>query len=857
MRRCKVHRVLLCCCLFLGALATPPVTQEQSAPPSESIQLSRALRPWEFLSATGQQSAFLGHEDGRMEAWIYPLKLLRDLHLVFHEAGRDVPGEALARSIEVKPESTAILYADDTFRAREVFFAPVKERGGIILVEVDTEQPLEIEVEFVRDFQLEWPAAIGGTYMDRMADGRGFVFGEESRRFAGLIGSPTAADLREEYQTNYSEAALSSFRLGPTTKGKDTKVIVLSGSTSGRDDAAKTYQKLLSWYPQLLKESAEYYRDYLNRTISLELPDRDLQQAYDWSRISVMQGLVSNPDLGTGLIAGYRTSGRSQRPGFAWFFGRDSLWTSLALNASGDFATTKTALVFLSKFQREDGKIPHEISQAAGYVNWFKDFPYGFASADATPLYIIAMDDYLQQSGDGEFVKEKWSSIWKAYEFLRSTWDPQGFPRNEGIGHGWVEGGPLLPVRTEFYQTGLGTEALRALADLADACGQPDRVEELKKLYAEQRAKLNETFWLAEKNRYAFALDSNGKTVDELSVLGTVPMWFGLLDESKANKTIVQLAELEHQTDWGMRIISSASPKYSSQGYHYGSVWPLFTGWASVGEYRYHQAQTAYTNLRSNALLAFDGSLGHVTEVLSGTNYEPLSTSSPHQIWSAAMVVSPMLRGMFGLERDERKRTLTFAPDVPADWGWYTLKNVQIGGSQVELRTRKNTGEIALEISQTGNGTFNLDYEPAISARAKVLSVELNGKTVEYHVSASPLDQHVTIHATISGKNNTIRIRMKNDFGIAYHLTLPALGDQSHGLRMLTETWSPNRDALTLEFSGTPGASYELPLWNAKQITSAEGAKLVDTTTHGTVARVEMPAKDGENSVHAKVVLHF
>ena len=29
--------------------------------------------------------------------------------------------------------------------------------------------------------------------------------------------------------------------------------------------------------------------------------------------------------LGTGLVAGFRTSGNSERPGFAWFFGRDAL----------------------------------------------------------------------------------------------------------------------------------------------------------------------------------------------------------------------------------------------------------------------------------------------------------------------------------------------------------------------------------------------------------------------------------------------------------------------------------------------------------------------------------------------------
>ena len=102
----------------------------------------------------------------------------------------------------------------------------------------------------------------------------------------------------------------------------------------------------------------------------------------------------------------------------------------------------------------------------------------------------------------------------------------------------------------------------------------------------------------------------DGKPVDEPSVLATVPMWFGLPDQKNASAMITQLAGVDHETDWGMRIISSRSPKFSGGGYHYGSVWPLFTGWASVGEYRYHRPQPAYENLRANALLTLDGSLG-------------------------------------------------------------------------------------------------------------------------------------------------------------------------------------------------------------------------------------------------------
>src|SRR6266853_5791628 len=457
---------------FIAATASigigaPSGWGQQPPEPQSRLELSRAVRPWEFLPITGTRAAILGNESGRMKAWVYPLKIFRDFHLRFHTEGRVLMAEALARTVTVRPESASILYAGDTFTVRETFFVPVREQGAVVILDVETEQRLEIEAVFHRDFQLEWPAALGATYLDWAAAQHAFYFGEEMRKFSALAGSPTATEPHIEFQTNYSESQESSFRLGPTAKGKESKVIVIAGSLEGRVAAEKTYQHLTTAYVELLRESAEYYRDYLGKTVSVELPDAQMQQAYDWSRVSVLQGMVNNPYLGTGLVAGYRTSGESQRPGFAWFFGRDSFWTSLALNAAGDFANSGTALGFISKFQREDGKIPHEISQGANFVDWFKGYPYPYASADATPLYIIAVNDYVVESGDAAFAKEKWESLQKAYAFLKSTYDERGLPQNFGVGHGWVEGGPLLPVKTEFYQSGLGAEALRALSNLA------------------------------------------------------------------------------------------------------------------------------------------------------------------------------------------------------------------------------------------------------------------------------------------------------------------------------------------------------------------------------------------------------
>jgi glycogen debranching enzyme len=817
---------------------------------SQNLELSRTARPWEFFCATGTRAGLFGNETGNLEAWVYPLKIFRNFHLRFLTDGRSLPAESLVRTVSVRPESSVIIYTGDTFSVTETLFVPVHEAGAVIKFEVETAHPLEIEAEFERDFQLEWPAALGGTYLNWDAGLHAFYFGEEQKKYSAIVGSPTG-DLSElEYQTNYSASQESAIRLGATLKGKETKVIAIAASVNGRAEAENTYKHLLNDYAAMERESAKYYDEYLARTVGLELPDAQLQQAYDWARVSVIQGLVTNPYLGTGLVAGYRTSGTSQRPGFAWFFGRDSFWTALALDAEGDFATTRTALEFISKYQRADGKIPHEISQGANFVNWFTDFPYAYASADATPLYIIAANDYVTESGDTAFAREKWDSLWKAYQFLRSTYDSQGLPQNFGFGHGWVEGGPLLPVKAELYQSGLGAQTLSALSSLAHLAGKDDVSKQLAEDFVRQKQLVNQAFWSPESGTYAFALDTNNQKVIEPSVLATVPMWFRLLDQDKADSMITHLAGPDHEADWGMRIISDRASRYDAGGYHYGSVWPLFTGWASVGEYRYHRAFPAYSNLRANALLALDGSLGHVTEVLSGDYYQPLSTSSPHQIWSAAMVISPLLRGLFGLQTNAAQHKVVFAPHVPADWTSFAIDNIRAGDVTLDFNYAKALDGISLSIESSG--ASSLEFSPALSPRARMIGTELNGRRVPFQISKSDIDQHVVVRLNIPKGKSILRIHVRDDFGFVFKNALPYLGSRSQGLRITSETWSNSHDTLTLEAKGLTGARYELAVWNPGQIASAEGAEI----KNGKLV-VRMSSNPSEMYAPQKVVIHF
>ncbi|MGA3350426.1 MAG: amylo-alpha-1,6-glucosidase [Candidatus Sulfotelmatobacter sp.] len=850
-RRYMVKKVWSSCILFLFSAAAFAI------PPQQSLELSRPIRSWEFISALGKRAALFGNEQGTLEAWVYPLKILRDFHLRFHVGGAIIPAETLARTLIVHPESSTIVYTSDVFSVRETLLVPVHEQGAVIAFTVDTNAPLEIEAVFSRDFQLEWPANIGGVTEEWDSALHAFHFGDEAGKFEALVGSPSGMELSEEYSSNYFSTQREAMLLGTTTRGSETKLIVIAAAIEDRAPLTNLYHHLENDYVELLESSARYYRDYLDRTISLKLPDAQVEKAYDWARVSMLQGVVDNPFLGEGLVAGYSTSSEEERPGYAWFFGRDAEWTSLAFDAEGDFATTRQVLEFLSKYQRADGKVPHEISQSASFLDWFKSTPYAFASADATPLFIIAVNDYVIHSGDTGFAQQKWGNLWRAYGFLRSTYNAQGLAQNAGAGTGWIEGGKLYPMQMELYQASLGVEAVRALAHLAHLLGKEDIAKELEQEFAREKPLLEKTFWAPEKNVYDYAVDASNNRIDVASVLAAVPMWFQQLDEDHVKNMIQVLAGPDHQTDWGMRIVSSHDPKYDPGGYHYGVVWPLFTGWASVGEYRYHQALPAYSNLRTNALLALDGSLGHVTEVLSGKYYQTLSTGSPHQIWSAAMVVNPLLSGLLGLQTDASTCHLEFAPHVPAEWDSFSVGNVHLGGMTLNLNYQKTADKIRLELQSTGAGNCSVEFSPAVSLRARIIKVQLDGRPLPFHLQANPSDQHIAINLPLIENRSTVEIQVKNDFELSAPVTLPALGSTGHGLRVISESWTPSRDSLSLLVSGAPGETYELSAWNPGQIRSVEGAELEKGTVQEAKVRVQLPVAAPDSDSQAKVIFHF
>src|SRR6267378_1034924 len=68
--------------VILG-IGVPAGWSQQMQEKPHNLELSRAVRPWEFLPVTGTRAGLLGDESGRMEAWVYPLKIFREFQMKF------------------------------------------------------------------------------------------------------------------------------------------------------------------------------------------------------------------------------------------------------------------------------------------------------------------------------------------------------------------------------------------------------------------------------------------------------------------------------------------------------------------------------------------------------------------------------------------------------------------------------------------------------------------------------------------------------------------------------------------------------------------------------------------------------
>ena len=777
---------------------------------SNDLMLSRLAQPGTYFDKVGRKFAVLGYESGSFEAWAYPLKLVRNCELSFFIGSSTEPIMArdIVRFIDSTPEATILTYTYQSFTVRSIFVTPINEPGGYILLDVNTTEPLTIVCSFLPILQPMWPAGIGGQSARWLDDIKAYQISEPTRKNTGYIGSPAASGI------SYTPAHMLSdvpnqFKIEikdpGVVRGKYVPII-LAGGKGSRDSIKAIYTRLMQSPEAMYRRNVEYYRNLRSGTMQVETPNREINLALEWAKVAYDNLMVENPDLGYGMIAGLGASGTGGRPGFGWFFGGDAYINSFSINSYGAFETVRDALAFTQKWQREDGKMPHELSQGAGYIDWFKDYPYAFIHGDTSPFYICSMYDYYKMSGDLEFVKKSWTSVKRAYEWsLATDENGDGLMDNKKAGLGAMEYGPLVDIQSDIYTAAVWVRASKAMTELARAVGDAEYEKKISAYAGKSLRSFNEKFWDEKNKHYSYAFTAKGEHVDIVSPWSSVGLQWELGDPVRSAQSLVKLNSAELTTDWGIRSISNKSSYYEALNYNYGAVWPFLTSWVATAQYKHGYALQGYNSLMASVRHTFDNALGFVTEVFSGTNNIWPQEAVAHQGFCTAGVVMPFVRGLLGLEADAAAHTIWFSPQLPADWKTLLVKRYRVGNDFFSFEYNDDGKTKKWRVTAESKTPYLLKFRQRLSSAAEVLSQRAYGEGKEFLGSSEKSD--VIIESQIM-REQIIEIRYKGGLELLPPEITTHTGDHNKGLKIVSTEWKGNQ--MTVAADGLANGDYEL-----------------------------------------------
>ncbi len=793
------------------------------------ITLKRLAQPYTPFDKVGRKFAILGYESGAFEAWAYPLKILRNFYFSFflENSTRPIEAAEIVQFVSVSPEATTLTYTYQSFTVRATYVTPIHEAGAIILLDVNSVTPLKIVCSFLPVLQPMWPAGIGGQYAYWDSKMKAYIISEPMGQNHGIVGSPAATGI------SYAPAhMLSDYPYEFTIEIKDPKIVAgryipiyLAGGKGEWEMVKAVYDSLGSNLEQYYLQSVKHFRHLQDSTLQIKTPDKKLDLAFAWAKVAYDNLMVDNPDLGKGLVAGLGVSGTSGRPGFGWFFGGDAYINSFSIDSYGAYHTVKDALAFTQKWQRKDGKMAHELSQAAGYVDWFGKYHYGYIHGDTTPFYIAAMYDYYKMTSDRAFVKESWESLKHAYEWCLSTdTDGDGLMDSSKAGLGALEFGALTGIEADIYLSAVWVRACYAMQFLAEASGDQTYVKKAAADFKKADEAFKEKFWDERDQYYTYAFNAKGEKVREVSPWNALGLMWELGESARSVKSLERLSSSELTTDWGIRSISDKSKYYDPLNYNYGAVWPFINSWVATAQYKHHLVFQGYNTLMASVRHTFDNQLGDVTEVFSGATNIWLGEAVSHQGFSSAGVVLPLVRGLLGLDGNALDKTVTFCPQIPPNWDHVSVDNYQIGDAVFAFDYERSKDKVVIKIRSRNAVGYKLKLSTALGVGSNVTSVSIDGKPVSYEKASSSYVVQPEVVAAVEHDNMTFVANFDPTVEILPPEIETKTGDRNKGLKIISVNLSGKKLHVIME--GISGQNYTLGIVNLERVTNVDGANI-------------------------------
>lgn len=737
--------------LGLFVLACAPQTQQQLTDilqDSPNISGKEDYLESPFVAA-GDRVYIVGHQDGSFPPlgwhikgemggiWNHPIKLMdgfeaqliTDLGVLPLENASPFTNYPYANKHTYTFENEGLLI-------ERVQFVPDGKQGILVqfILKNNGEDNFEGEFNFVGHSNLR-PTWLGER--SNMIDSKDSGSFEESHWVVkdsinpwytvfGSDQSPLSSEtLSDSLKPNGASHSLT-YAVTIPAKSETTLNFSIAGSYHSKEEAISTFFDILTNHHAMATEKKLRY-EQLAQQSKLTIPDKQLQETFEWLKYNCDWLVRTVPEIGTGIGAGIAD--------YPWWFGVDSEYALKGYMAVGQDDIVEQTIQLLDSVSmviNGNGRILHEMS-TNGVV-------FNEGNINETPQFASLIWEIYKWNGDKTFLEKYFPTIQKGLKWLLEANDADNNLFPDGFGMMEIHGldSEMIDVAS-YTQRAFSDAALMALE-----LDQPELAKEYQEVADELTEKINTEFWSETFGSYADFIGTDAQAltliedalvradtlnkpwaVEELKatrqeILKTpsnkarpfvlyhnwvvnTPMEMGIADSTKA---ITALDNAKKFTNpFGVFVTgidrdeSAGEDEGSFQGskvFSYtGAVMTLPTGVQAVAENNYGRPDQALDYLKRMSRSFSYALPGSIYEV--SPDYGMMT-----QAWNIYAFAVPIVNQFFGIKPMAHQKTIIIEPQMPSGWDNASLENVKIGNNLISVwhSTSENGHQIKITQNQ-------------------------------------------------------------------------------------------------------------------------------------------------------------
>lgn len=497
-----------------------------------------------------------------------------------------------------------------------------------------------------------------------------------------------------------------------------------AGSNHSVAESIENYRDISKNLKQKILSKKEKYQQ-LAENSKLTIPEKRIQQTFEWLKYNSEWLVQEVPEIGTGITAGI--------PDYPWWFGVDSEYALKGYMAVGQKEAVYNTIQLLDSVSMAvngNGRIIHEMSTNGAVFNK--------GNINETPQFASLIWEIYKWNGDKQFLRKYFPTIQKGLKWLLEEND-----QNENLfpdGFGMME---IHGLDSEMIDVAAYTQ--RAFADAAKIAAELDQDSletEYTQLAESLKNKINSEFWSKEFNSYADFIGTDEqalKLIDDAIIRAdtlnkpwsvkelkqtkefiqnnpsneprpfvlhhnwvvNTPMEMKIADSAKAEKAL-ETAET-YTNPFGVFVTGIDRDESSENGdgsfkgsksFSYtGAVMTLPTGVQAVAENNYGHPDNALGYLKKMSRsfsYAFPGSMYEVSP-----DYGMIT-----QAWTIYSFAIPIVQQFFGINPMASEKTITIKPQMPSEWNNASLENVKVADNSVSVFYSKENGQFSLKVTQ-------------------------------------------------------------------------------------------------------------------------------------------------------------